>query len=172
MYNRGFLARQHVRKMLQNIPHSVCLSCDFAEDLPCNYDMFSTKPDTYLLANTFRLLKNKERCYTTGKTRVIVGNTSPVWEQELRLSTVGTGALIIINVMSRHLFGGDSIVGQCVVNFDKLQDIYRGRKHNLRLPVKPVNHAHYKIQLFFYRYVLIHNSRRSSTRSSIQRKNL
>ena len=48
-------------------------------------------PISYVLANTFKMIptrdgkKLREKIYTTGKTRTIAGNTSPVWEQDLRV---------------------------------------------------------------------------------------
>ena len=42
----------------------------------------------------------------------MLGNTNPVFEQECRMSSVGKGALLVLNVMSKHSFGGDTIIGQ------------------------------------------------------------
>ena len=51
---RGMFARTRTRKRLRNIPHVVNLQIDYAESLPKNNDMFGSKPDVYVLVNTYR----------------------------------------------------------------------------------------------------------------------
>ena len=108
---RGVIARSKTRKILRNIPHVVNIHIDYAENLPCNKDFMSTKPDAYVMVNSFRKVGKLERCFSTTKTRVIPGNTNPVYEQDVKISCVGQGT-VIFNVMSQHSFGGDTLIGQ------------------------------------------------------------
>jgi hypothetical protein len=94
-----------------------------------------SNPDVYVLVNTFRKVGRQQRCYSTGKTRVISGNKNPVFEEDLRLSLVGQGS-IILNVMSTHTLGQDTVIGQAIIDLEKHRSLYQGEKMNLRLPLK------------------------------------
>jgi len=89
--------------------------------------------------------------------RVVRANTSPVFEEPLRLSSVGRGAVLVLNVMSKYSFGGDSIIGQvirrafhfcnanillsqCIFDIDKRKELLSGKKHFYRLPLTKPTH--------------------------------
>ena len=113
---RGMFARNRTKKTLKNIPHVIEMNVDYATDLPNNKDWTSSKPDVYVLVNVFRKVGKLERCYSTSKTRVIPGNTNPVFEEDLRLAGVGQGT-VVVNVMSQHSFGGDTLIGQVLIYY-------------------------------------------------------
>merc|ERR1711871_1529818 len=148
---RGYLDRLHTQRKLESIPHVLNLKIDFGDELPTNNDFMKSKPDVYVLANTFRMVASrakgvstaKEKIYTTGKTRTISGNISPVWEEDMTLSLLGHKSLLCLNVMSRHNFGPDSIIGQCILNPEHMRALYSGHKVHLTLPVKQMQHNVY-----------------------------
>jgi hypothetical protein len=41
-----------------------------------------------------------------------------------------------VNVMSRHTIGGDTIVGQAVMQLDKHKELYAGEKRTFKLPIR------------------------------------
>lgn len=148
---RGYLSRLSTQRKLESVPHVINLKIDFGDGLPSNNDFMKSKPDVYVLANTFRMVASrakgvsnlKEKIYTTGKTRTIAGNTSPVWEEELTLSLLGHRSLLCLNVMSRHNFGPDTIMGQCILSSEHMRALYSGHKVHLTLPVKQMEHSVY-----------------------------
>jgi len=52
------------------------------------------------------------------------------------LSAVGQSSSLVINVMSKHTIGGDSIVGQAVIQLDKNKELYKGEKKVFKLPLQ------------------------------------
>lgn len=133
-------ARTRIKKVLKNIPHVISLAIDYCEGLPKNKDMFASKPDVYVLVNTYRKVGKQERCYTTGKTRAILGNTDPCFDESLRLSCAGHSGLVVINVMSKHTMAADTLIGQAIINLDNHQELYKGAVHNLKIPLTQLTH--------------------------------
>ena len=113
---------------------------DVAENLPKNKDFLGSNPDVYILVNTFRKVGKQERVYTTARTRIVSGNTDPVFEELLRMSSVGSG-LIVINVMSSHTMGSDTIIGQAILDLEKYCGLYSSCvQRHIRLPLKEMSH--------------------------------
>ena len=105
-----------------------------------NKGFMASLPDTYVLTNTFRKVGKQERCFSTAKTAVATGSINPVFQEDLRLSCVGQGC-VVINVMSRHTLGGDTIIGQAIINLEKYRSLYKGEILNVKLPLKNAAHA-------------------------------
>jgi hypothetical protein len=68
--------------------------------------------------------------------RVKRGNTRPIWEEDLRLAVIGKGCVVVLNVLSKHSYSTDTVIGQCIVELDSLKDVKNLKKKNLRLPVQ------------------------------------
>ena len=67
------IARTKLKKTLKNVPHVIDAKVDYASDIPNNNDVWSSKPDVYVLLNILRKVGKTQRCYSTGKTRVMPG---------------------------------------------------------------------------------------------------
>jgi len=77
------------------------------------------KPDVYVVVNVVR--KNKlgaDYCFTGTKSSIVRGSESPKYTEKLKICTVGNDK-IIFNVMSSHLMGGDTILGQVITLYSK-----------------------------------------------------
>lgn len=137
------MARKKAHKRLHQIPHCVDIKIEYATDLPVNSDMLGSKPDVFILANTFSTKKKKkngeeikvQHCDSTNKTRTIIGNQNPVFEEEFTAASVGSGK-IVLNVMSEHTLWAPTLVGQAVIEQKKYWDLMAGKPKKFLLPLK------------------------------------
>lgn len=117
---RGFLDRNHVSNHVNHMPRVIDLKIDFATDLPLNNDLFSSKPDVYLVVNAISMKKKgkdhklQEHCESCYKTRTICGSLNPVYDEEFSITSVGHGK-IVVNVMSNHTFWAPTLIGQATI---------------------------------------------------------
>ena len=84
--------------MLRRIPHSVDIKIGFVADLPVNSDIMGSKPDVFVLINTFRKIGDRNRLYSCAETRTIKAATDAVYEEEFRCASIGEG-MVVVNVV-------------------------------------------------------------------------
>ena len=148
---RGALARKRLMKNILDVPHIVLVKVHGAKHLMKVGEVFSpnsTKqrrpsvlagfmsnfgtglPDAFVLVNGLRNRTSSDKvnpCYSTAKTLVVAGSVDPQWEEELRLSMVGTGFLVL-NVFSKGVMSEDIFLGQAHVDLkDHQRDLLAGR---------------------------------------------
>ena len=88
--------------------------------------------------------KPKETCYSTAKTNVVLQNHNPQWNEDLRLSIVGSG-YIVLNVFSQNSFSGDCFLGQAVLNLIDHPELYREQPLVLTVHIKPAVYPVYNV---------------------------
>jgi len=69
-------------------------------------------PDSFVLVNAKRLFKGKEVCCSAATTAVCPKSCAPSFSEKLRLTMIGSGGTIALNVMSKHTFGASTLLGQ------------------------------------------------------------
>ena len=139
---RGHIQRHRVRQLLRHIPHSVDIKVGFVADLPPNSDIMSTKPDVFVLINTFRNIGNRNKLYSCAETRKIKATTNPVYEEEFRCASVGK-ATVVVNVMSSHTMGPPSMIGQALVDLDNYPELFHGSSKQFLISLHEKVHAVY-----------------------------
>ena len=80
-------------------------------------------PDAYVIVNGIRNLSATEKgseCYSTAKTAVVAGSCDPEWEEEVRVSMVGSGFLSL-NVFSKSVMSEDIFLGQAQLDLRDYQ---------------------------------------------------
>ena len=136
---RGYLTRKKSHKLLHMIPHVVNVKVEYATDLPANNDMMGSKPDIFVLINTFSKKNLKKgrvlHCDSTNKSRTIVANQNPVFEEEFTSSAVGSGK-IVLNVMSEHTLWAPTLVGQAIIEQKKYWDLLAGKPKKFLIPLQ------------------------------------
>jgi hypothetical protein len=136
---RGFSARKMAQKKLHAVPHCVDVKIEYATDLPVNNDMMASKPDVFVIANTFSHKKLKsgkvlKQCDSTSKTRTIVANQNPVFEEDFTVASIGSGK-IVLNVMSAHTLWAPTLIGQAVIKQEKYYDLMQGKPKKFLIPL-------------------------------------
>lgn len=114
------------------------LTVNNATDILGDYSGF--KPDTYVVATVLRKArKGSEKCVCAAKTSVVAGSTSPIFGNELVLSTAGNDDRVILNVMSSHIpfISGNGFLGQAVIDFKDYRHMGDGKPHKLKLNLGP-----------------------------------
>jgi hypothetical protein len=148
---RGVLARKRLMNDVLDVPHIVLVKVHGAKQLMKVGEVFSlnsTKqrrpsvlagfmsnfgtgiPDAFVLVNGLRNRSSSDKvsaCYSTAKTLVVAGSVDPQWEEELRLSMVGTGFLVL-NVFSKGVMSEDIFLGQAHIDLmDHQRELLAGK---------------------------------------------
>jgi hypothetical protein len=155
------LARKQVHVSLSNVPHVILVKVHNAKELMKVSEIFTPSPtkqrrpsvmagfmsnfgtdvpDAYVLVNTVRSLGVADRsspCYSTAKTGVVAGSFDPAWEEEVRLSMVGSG-FVVLNVFSKSMVAEDIFLGQACIDLQQYRkELYSssGKVVTLDIPV-------------------------------------
>jgi hypothetical protein len=148
---RGMLTRKQVSTKLKNIPHIIKINLRGAEGLADTNYFLTPIPDAYVLVNVIQDLSKlpkkdtkskKYKFLSSAQTSVFPGSYNPQWNEDLRLTIMGSGYLVL-NVFSKNTFTGDFFLGQAVIDIEKHPQLYFGEVLAIRIPINPPIHAIY-----------------------------
>ena len=141
---RGKRGRNDYRKKLELIPHALVVGVEKANNLLLNDDVFTSLPDTYIIANIIRKKgnTNKKDVYSSKATCVAYQSTSPNYKEDLKLVSSGPGTLVL-SVMSAHTMIADTFLGQVSINLEDYESLGNGKRHSFTLPLNEIKYPVY-----------------------------
>lgn len=96
------------------------------------------KPDTYVVASVVKKnSKGEEYCCSGARTNAVNGSTSPLYDDTVTMTFSGAPKLVF-NIMSCHMIGGDTFLGQAVVDMAHQRHINDGKPHKFTLSLGPM----------------------------------
>jgi hypothetical protein len=145
---KGMMARTKARTRLKQVTHLCEIEIKSATGLASSDAFMRPVPDSYILTNALghgasagslkkkRGDKEKDKCYSTAKTEVILQNYNPQYHEDIRLSMVGN-CNVVFNVFSQSQngFAGDAYMGQCVLDLTKYPNLYSNDRVEITLPL-------------------------------------
>lgn len=135
------LTRKKLEKQLNIIPHVIIVKINRAHNLKSiETALSSASPDSYVVLNVLRR-KTKGasglKCFSGAKTDIVWQNCNPVWNEDMVITSSGSGYLVA-NVFSRGtVFTGDVFLGQAIIDTILHPEIFRGNQLTVNLPLKP-----------------------------------
>ena len=141
---RGKRGRDTYKRKLEEVPHAMVVAVEGVTDILLNDDVFSSLPDTYILANIIKKKESSKKSYifSSKATAVAYQSTNPTFNEDLKLISSGPGTLVL-SVMSAHTMTADTFLGQASIDLEDYHNLSNGERHHFSLPLSEITHPMY-----------------------------
>ena len=106
-----------------------------------NVKTFKTIFNRFLLPIFFAAMHVDYHCFSAVKSATVINSQSPVFNESRSASLVGNSK-VVFNLLSTHLIGTDTFMGQAVIDLEKFH-ISNGKSHQFDLTLGPMVEALY-----------------------------